>query len=142
MTKRAPIVLAIAGLLFGCSDESGGAAPPPEAPKPYALPSARRPARRYFMERTSRRCEIYWEEDEIRLPPIEQPCPEWLLVGERIRVAGKTCIVENASAPQREKPVVCPDPLTNLEKRERRAAAAGSAGAPPSDAGAPNDAGR
>ena len=45
------------------------------------------------------------------------PCPLDLQVGERIRIAGKTCLRESGD-PARVLPVVCPDPLTNLEKRD------------------------
>jgi hypothetical protein len=45
------------------------------------------------------------------------PCPGDLLPGERIRIAGKTCMRET-SDPERREPVVCPDALTNLEKSD------------------------
>ena len=46
------------------------------------------------------------------------PCPLILEVGERIRVAGKTCVREGGG-PDRVEPVVCPDPLTAFERRDR-----------------------
>jgi hypothetical protein len=50
--------------------------------------------------------------------PTTTPCPPDLHVGERIRIVGMTCTRE-ADAPERDQPVVCPDPLTNLERRDR-----------------------
>jgi hypothetical protein len=44
-------------------------------------------------------------------------CPLELDVGERIRIAGKTCVREGPD-PARVEPTVCPDPLTNLEKKD------------------------
>jgi len=49
--------------------------------------------------------------------PQPTPCPPDLLPGERIRIAGLTCLREGSS-PERREPVVCPDPLTNQEKRD------------------------
>ncbi len=61
------------------------------------------------------------EDEGERSEPFLTPCPEFLRVGERIRIAGKTCFVENRAEPEREKPVVCPDPLTRFEKEVRAA---------------------
>jgi hypothetical protein len=83
------------------------------------VPSARRPTRRIYLARAPERCEIYAENGEDRTEALATPCPEYMQVGERIRVAGRTCMLENRSQPEREKPVVCPDPLTHFEKRER-----------------------
>jgi hypothetical protein len=49
---------------------------------------------------------------------VPTPCPLFLEVGERIRVAGKTCVREGGG-PDRTEPVVCPDPLTNFEIHDR-----------------------
>jgi len=39
-------------------------------------------------------------------------------MGERIRLAGRTC-TRDTDDPERRVPVVCPDPLTNLERRDQ-----------------------
>lgn len=81
------------------------------------MASARRPVRRYYLARTAARCEIYRVDEEGISAPLVTPCPLELMIGERIRIAGKTCIRESSDA-ERVEPVVCPDPLTNKEKRD------------------------
>lgn len=116
----AALLALVAPLLAGCGD--GSPAPPPAgslaSPLPPA-PPARRPSRRAYLARAPARCEIYAEDGEDRTEPLATPCPEYLLIGERIRLAGKACFLENKAQPEREKPVVCPDPLTRFEQRAR-----------------------
>ena len=104
---------------------------PRAAPAPAASAPARpRPApeadARYYLARNADRCEIYSVDGggsraagEPLARPISQP-------GESFRIAGKTCIRESPD-PMREMPVVCPDPLTNEEKKDRKAAASATA---------------
>ena len=103
---------------IGCGDSK---APAPvaraTASPPPAAPSARRPARRYYLSRTSSRCEIYRVDEAGVSPPDETPCPVDLHIGESIRIVGKTCQRESQDL-TRVEPVVCPDPLTNKEKRD------------------------
>lgn len=114
------VVTAAAAALIGCGGESsGGATGTGFSAEPLPAVSARRPTRRFYLARTSERCEIYAEDGENRTEAIATPCPEYMLVGERIRIAGRTCMLDNKAQPEREKPVVCPDPLTHFEKRER-----------------------
>jgi hypothetical protein len=118
--RRGALLPVAALLLIACGD--GPAAPGAESsaasPLP-AAPSARRPTRRYYFTRTPTRCEIYAQDGDERTEPFATPCLEHLLVGERIRIAGKTCFLENKAQPERERPVVCPDPLTRFEKQDR-----------------------
>lgn len=81
------------------------------------IASARRPMRRYYLSRTASRCEIYRVDESVISPSIATPCPLDLQIGESIRIAGKTCLRESQVA-DRVEPVVCPDPLTNQEKRD------------------------
>jgi hypothetical protein len=86
--------------------------------------SARRPVRRYYLARTASRCEFFFVDPDHTSTRSSTPCPPDLRVGERIRIAGKTCMREGTEADagpeaDRVQPVVCPDPLTELEKRER-----------------------
>lgn len=112
--------LLIAVFLCGCGDESGSLPPSGDtSTQAFAAASARRPTERYFLARTATRCEIFAENGDERTEPFATPCPEYMLVGERIRIAGKTCTLENKAQVEREKPVVCPDPLTHFEKRRR-----------------------
>lgn len=97
----------------GPATASGGA--------PAAIATARRPTRKYYFGRTRERCEVYWVDGDRVSTPAPAPCPADLAVGERIRLAGMTCLREGSSDPAREHPVVCPDPLTNAEKRDRAA---------------------
>jgi hypothetical protein len=120
--RPAPLALAALLALTGCHDR---AAPGPDAsasvsappPEPDAMPSARRPTRRYYLEHTAARCEVIRVDEGGTTPPIPTPCPTDLLVGERLRIVGKTCLRESGD-PARVEPVVCPDPLTNKEKRD------------------------
>jgi hypothetical protein len=121
---RAPPSLAagVAALavLAGCKERE---APAPvvsasAAPEPAPLASARRPARRYYLTRTTAaRCEITRVDEAGTSSPLVTACPLELNVGERIRIAGKTCVHESPD-PARVEPTVCPDPLTNLEKKD------------------------
>lgn len=62
---------------------------------------------------------MFAEDAGERTEPFHVPCPDYMLIGERIRIVGMTCSLENKAQPEREKPVVCPDPLTRFEKDER-----------------------
>ena len=115
-----PWVLAAAIALAGChgrAESAPTAASAAPAPEPTSMPSARRPLRRYYLERTAAHCEIYFADPGGASPRTPTPCPLDLEVGEKIRIAGKTCTRESGD-PTRVEPVVCPDPLTNREKRE------------------------
>lgn len=96
------------------------AGPPPSASASgAAVPAAppRRPTRHYYFARTESHCEVYSVDGEQATAATEFPCPDALLPGERMRIAGKTCMRET-SDPERREPVVCPDALTNLEKSD------------------------
>jgi hypothetical protein len=115
---RCWIVVAALGLA-GCRGQNDPPSPVTgaPAPEPSSIPSARRPTRRYYLERTAARCEIYSEDPDGGSPRVQTPCPSDLQVGEKIRIAGKTCMRDTGD-PARVLPVVCPDPLTNREKRD------------------------
>jgi hypothetical protein len=118
----AVVSLTLALALAGCKgrDQPAPAAAASVDEGSGAIPavSARRPARRYFLARQGAHCEIFFSDPEKESPVRSTPCPLDLQVGERIRIAGRTCLREGGP-PERVVPVVCPDPLTNLEKRER-----------------------
>lgn len=84
-------------------------------PAPAAMPSARRPTRRFFFARTTERCEVYWVDQEEMSKPEPHPCVRELQPGERIRLVGKTCMRESSHA-ERQVPVLCPYPLTAAEQ--------------------------
>lgn len=127
MARRSALATLLVLFAAGCHD-SGGAGPaasaaPSASEKADAAISARRPTRRYYLGRTENRCEVFWVDTDQVSAPSPTPCPADLLPGERMRIAGKTCMREG-SDPERREPVVCPDPLTNAEKRDLAAAAA------------------
>lgn len=78
--------------------------------------TARRPTLRHILERTEERCEVYSMDGDKVSPSERTPCPQDLDVGERIRVAGKTCFRESRTGKQT--PVVCPGPLLLRERRD------------------------
>ena len=83
---RATAIGAIATAIVGC-DEPQAPPPAPTIDPPVvssALPP-RRPTRRYYLARTSERCEIFSQDGDDRTEPFGTPCPEYLRIGERIR---------------------------------------------------------
>jgi hypothetical protein len=85
---------------------------------PPAASTAMRPGTTWLMQPippSFERCEVLRvDEDGGREAVSEAPCPHDLRPGERVRIVGKTCLREGA--PARERPFVCPDPLTNAER--------------------------
>ena len=133
---RAARGLALSLLLAaGCDDgrdgpatfgaQAGPGAGAASAPASSAGAAPRRPGRRYYFERTPEGCEVYAEEDDARSPAEEARCPADLGLGERIRLTGKACMRESQADAGREVPVLCPDPLRELEKSELEARDAG-----------------
>lgn len=122
MHTRVAASLALALALAGCRN---GSPPAPAAAASASAASAldaplaaRRPTRRFYLAHTPARCEIYFADPGSVSPPLPTPCPGDLQVGERIRVAGKTCIREGGER-DRVEPVVCPDPLNDFVKKDR-----------------------
>jgi hypothetical protein len=103
----------------GGASEQGASGAAPLGPAP------RRPTRRYFLSRTRERCEVYSIDGDAISPPAPAICPPDLQAGERVRLSGKTCVRESPSIPARDVPVVCPDPLLELEAADRSARDAG-----------------
>lgn len=125
----------------GSADEAppeGDLAPgPADASADGAAP--RRPAKRHYMTRTDKRCELYWVEGDAISPPVPVPCPAVLDIGERIRMSGKSCFREGT--PAREQPVVCPGEMLFADQSDRELAQKRDAGAGNADAGADAGAG-
>lgn len=105
---------------------------PPPAESVEVLPSfdvpARRPSVRFYIERTSDRCSVYSLDGDEKSAVKDAPCPEDMLLGERIRIVGMTCVREGAT-PDRNLPVVCPTHLLAFEKAYAKALASASASA-------------
>ena len=117
--SRSAVILVV---LMGCGAGQGTDAPPApmreDAGLAFPLATVRRPARRYYFERTEHRCAVYSVDRGLASARATFPCPEDLRDGERIRLVGKTCTRESEAGVRRE-PVVCPEPLTKLEERAR-----------------------
>jgi hypothetical protein len=111
----------LGAIAAGCNEQTSVttvAGPPPSASAASEpRPPPRRPTRRYFFARTGNHCEVYSVDGEQVSASESFPCVADLNPGESIRIAGKTCTRESPDADRRE-PVVCPDPLTNFEKRD------------------------
>jgi hypothetical protein len=115
MRRAAALLLVLAACNAGPAPS-----PAPSASARTAAPaaSARRPARRWFVGRTASRCEVYRIDEEGIGKGREVPCPQDLEIGERIRLAGKTCLRES-SVRDRVEPVVCPGPLIDEDDAEQ-----------------------
>lgn len=101
-----------------CDQESSETTPHASATIPSASATARRPSRRYLLTRQGGQCEVFWVDGDTSSEKETIPCPPDLNDGEQIRLTGRTCLREGGP-PARTTPVVCPDPVTNLEKYER-----------------------
>lgn len=114
------------GLLFGALALGGVACREPEPsargggesePLTDLAATARRPARSYVLARSAEGCELYWLEGSATSRRTPTPCPAELVDGERIRLAGDACLREGITP--RARPVVCPQPLVELELQGR-----------------------
>jgi hypothetical protein len=115
---RACLALALACGATACGEE-GGEASVARAAEPTAEPAwnpaVRRPPWTFVFEKTGPRCAIFRIDGGERKTKVEDAaCPIDMEVGERLRLAGKTCLREGGG-PAREVPVTCPDALTNAE---------------------------
>jgi hypothetical protein len=123
LRRAAALALALATVTTtgGCGVKKSAGAGPAVSASAAPPVTARRPTRRYYLSRTGDRCEVYSVDKDEFSEPQKTPCPQELEPGERFRITGRTCIRESTD-PLREVPVVCPDPLTNLEKHDRKKA--------------------
>jgi hypothetical protein len=109
----------VLALLAGCPGPAENTAPAEvtSAQPPSDAGAPRRPTRRYYLARTSERCEVYSIDRDLVSPAERTPCPQELQIGERIRIVGSTCLREGL--PERTQPVVCPGALMRAEQRDR-----------------------
>ena len=113
-----PSMAALALSLLGCRQDETATGAAPVGDALLEARAARRPTRRYYVAHTREGCAVY-AIDADRVSSREAiPCPQDFLMGERIRLAGSTCMREGI---REMRPVVCPDMLTNLEKTDRAA---------------------
>ena len=89
----------------------------PSLSSPFPALSVNRPTIRFYMEPVGERCVVFGKDGDAETAREDAPCPADLLPSERLRIVGMTCLREGEQA--RTLPVVCPDPLTNLEKAYR-----------------------
>lgn len=107
-----------------CGDAADHAVPQGAEPvaEPAWQPEVRRPGWRFVFERTGSRCTVRRIDGNERVTDGDDaPCPTFLQVGDRIRLAGSVCLHERRGAATASRPVVCPDVLTNAEKDHLRA---------------------
>lgn len=123
MTRSlAASVLGVALALVGCEEER---LPPPlpasAAPLSPSVASSMRPrTRSYFAANEDQTCVVYWQEGEQRSVSKSIPCPRELEPGERMRLAGRTCMRE-AVAEERSVPVRCAKQVLYVERDDQLA---------------------
>jgi hypothetical protein len=61
---------------------------------------------------------MYWEQGDERGPPELIPCPREVGAGERIRLAGRVCLLERHERAA-DLPVRCPASLVTMEANDR-----------------------
>lgn len=112
-------VSALVVMAWGCQGAAVEEAPMPAASAAAASSAElpRRPTRHHYLARTSERCEVYSVDHDVVSPAQRTPCPQDLQIGERIRVAGKTCLREGRV--DRTQPVVCPGALIDADQKAR-----------------------
>ncbi len=113
-----PLVLVLV-LGSGCGGDPAEEPGTVRVPEPTAEaawhPEVRRAPWTFVFEKTGPRCTIFRIDAGERKTKIDEAaCPIDMELGERLRLAGKTCLREGGG-PGREVPVTCPDPLTNAE---------------------------
>ncbi|MBI4702409.1 MAG: hypothetical protein HY744_14910 [Deltaproteobacteria bacterium] len=84
---------------------------------PAPAPSARRPSRHYYLTNDRGRCAVYWTDGEQRSASVPALCPRSLLPGERLRLAGQSCLREGGG-PERAVPVRCPGELVRAAQND------------------------
>jgi len=62
---------------------------------------------------------MYWEQGDERGEPELIPCPREIASGERIRLAGRICLLERHERGA-DQPVRCPATLVSMEALDRR----------------------
>ncbi len=126
-------------LLVGCEGDAPSLGPADSAepaadtaapsdlgpPEPDGGAPTPRPAeRRYYLANAGGRCHTYAEQAGRRSPVRIARCPRDLFSGERIRLAGRTCLRES-SQPGRNLPVHCPPDILAAEQAAHIDAGAG-----------------
>ena len=108
-------------LVSSCND--GGTDAPGKSAASSSAPmtldhTARRPKKTFWVLNSADRCLVYWTEGERQSTSKPLRCPRALVPGEKLRLAGKTCM-RHSSQPERNVPVRCPSELFYAERDER-----------------------
>lgn len=120
LSSRCAWGLAGCALLHLAACGRSDAPPPTQAPSDEpplgALAEARRPDRRFVMQRVGDRCELRQEstKGERIVEPERVACPRDLEDGDTIRLTGRTCLREGGPGGV-SMPIGCPDDLLELE---------------------------
>ena len=80
--------------------------------------AAKRPSRHYWVINVDDRCFVYWTDGELRSVDAATRCPRTLRSGEKMRLAGKTCLRES-TVPDRNVPIRCPKQIFYAERDDR-----------------------
>jgi hypothetical protein len=106
------------GVTVGGCDAETSAPPLPtsaDLPAPSASPTTRPRSRAYFVENIEEVCAVYWQEGGRSSVRKEIACPREIEPGERLRLAGRTCMREAAKV-ERNVPVRCPKQVLYAEQ--------------------------
>ena len=111
--------LAVLLVLSGCdADDPRTTDTHSVAPAPSSFDEIRRPARSYVVIHSGDGCSVHWLQDGRRSIGKTVPCPRELEAGERMRLAGRTCIRESERA-ERNVPIRCNKELFYAEKADK-----------------------
>ncbi len=114
-TSLAVLGVATTGACGSRDDEEAVVRVAEPTAEPAWNPEVRRPPWTFTFEKTGPRCTIFRIDAGERKTKIDDAaCPVDMELGERYRLAGRTCLREGGG-PSREVPVTCPDALTNAE---------------------------
>jgi hypothetical protein len=113
---RALAAVALASVVLACESEAPDPARREPAPTvASAVFSARRPARTFFIANDNGACVLYFSEGDKQSKEQWTRCPRDIAPGERMRLAGRTCLRES-DRPERRAPVRCPKSLVVAER--------------------------
>ncbi len=87
-------------------------------PAPSSFDAVRRPSRSYVVIHRGDGCSVHWLQDGQRSVGKAVPCPRELEAGERMRLAGRTCMRESERA-ERNVPIRCNKELFYAEKADQ-----------------------
>ncbi len=132
--RRVQRIVGLLSLALGCGESDKRPRRDPFEVEVSVEPQPSVEARfaRFFMERTSERCEVFIERSGVAMQKLPErfACPKDLELGESVRLLGRTCMRMSPN-PARRVPVLCPDYLTTAESEALASASVRQATAAP-----------